>query len=135
MTSDRSDRRSAPRADDPELRGRRSQPRAYLVLPGSAEALSGHLHVVLLDVSCSGARLEGNRLPGVGREIILRCGGIDSFGTIAWTASGRCGVQFDEPISVQDLRTLQTLYAAVQSSPLTPAERQAADDWMTGLAR
>ena len=135
MSSERSDRRRTPRATDPELNGRREHPRAYLVLPAFAEALSGHLHIVVLDVSRTGARLESDRLPAVGKEIILRCGGIDTFGTIVWAASGRCGMQFDEPISVQDLKTLRGLYAAIQRSPLTPEERQAAADWASGLAR
>jgi len=35
--------------------GRRAQPRAYLLLPASTEALSGNRHVTLLDVSRTGA--------------------------------------------------------------------------------
>lgn len=135
MTALRSQRRKAQRADDPELRGRRSQRRAYLVLPASAEALSGHLQVTLLDVSPTGARLEGSRLPAVGKDIILRCGGLDTFGTIAWAAGGRCGIQFDEAISTGDVVALRALSDAVERSELTPDERQAAADWASGLAR
>lgn len=135
MTARPIERRKAPRKDDPELRGRRSEPRAYLLLPASAEALSGHLRVYVLDISRTGARLEGASLPDVGRDLILRCGGIDMFGTIAWAASGRCGFQFDEPISVQNLIELRALYTAEQTSPLTAEERQAAADWVNGLAR
>lgn len=135
MTVVPSERRKAARADDPDLRGRRLEPRAYLVLPASAEALSGHLHVTLLDVSRTGARLEGFRLPAVGKEMILRCGGIDTFGTIAWAASGRCGIQFDEAIGARDVLALRALAEAGERSELTPDERQAAADWASGLAR
>ena len=135
MTAARSERRKAPRADDPELSGRRSEPRACLVLPASAEALSGHLRVTLLDVSRTGARLEGSRLPAVGKDMILRCGGIDTFGTIAWTVSGRCGIQFDEALSARDVITLRSLSEAAERSELTADERQAAADWANGLAR
>ena len=89
----------------------------------------------MLDVSRTGARLEGDKLPEVGKDMILRCGGIDVFGTIAWAASGRCGLQFDEPIAVQQLQMLRRLYASVEASPLTPEERQAAADWQSGFAR
>ena len=135
MTVARTERRKAPRVDDPELRGRRSEPRVYLVLPACAEAISGHLRVTLLDVSRMGARVEGSRLPSVGKDMILRCGGIDTFGTIAWAASGRCGIQFDEAISATDVVRLRALSKAAKCSELTPDERQAAADWANGLAR
>lgn len=135
MTVVPSERRRAARPDDPELRGRRSERRAYLVLPASAEAISGHLSVTLMDVSRTGVRLEGSHLPAVGKDIILRCGELDTFGTIAWAASGRCGMQFDEPIGIEDLRALRALSAAAKRSDLTPDERQAAADWANGLAR
>lgn len=135
MTGVPSERRKAGRPDDPELRGRRSERRAYLVLPASAEAISGHLSVTLKDVSRTGVQLEGSRLPDVGKDIILRCGGLDKFGTIAWVASGRCGMQFDEPIAVEELRALRALFDAAKRSDLTPDQRQAAADWANGLAR
>lgn len=106
-----------------------------MVLAGSTEALSGHAQVTLLDVSRTGARISGTGLPHVGREIILKCGPIDTFGTIAWTASGRCGVHFDEPLSLRDLVTLRVEAAKEASSEMTSEERQAAADWMNGLAR
>ena len=135
MRSAPADRRKAARADDPELRGRRSERRAYLLLPASAEALSGHRSVKLLDVSRSGARLEGRDLPVVGKDVILRCGGVDTFGTIAWAADEQCGMQFDEPIGVQELVELRALSAASARSPLSSDEQQGVHDWMNGLAR
>lgn len=135
MASVPSERRRAKRADDPELRGRRSEPRACLLLSASAEALSGNRAVTLLDVSRSGARVEGFHLPGVGRDIILRCGNIDAFGTIVWAASNRCGINFDEPVAAQDLVELRRLAAAAERSKMTPDEQLAVADWMNGLAR
>ena len=129
------ERRNGPRDDDPELRGRRSEPRAYVVVPASAEALTGRRQVKILDVSRAGARLEGTDLPGVRKDIILKCGGMDTFGTIAWSTGGRCGIQFDEPISGGDLLALRKLSADIEKSDMTPEERQAAADWANGLAR
>ena len=132
MTTVLPERRKKPRVEDPQLRGRRSAPRAQLLLPGSAEGLSGHYSVKVLDVSLTGARIEGMRLPDVGRDIILRCGGIDTFGTIVWTASDRCGIQFDEPISAGDLVALRRL---AESVGWRLDEKQAEADWLSGLAR
>ena len=135
MAAAQSDRRNAPRNDDPELRGRRSEPRAYILLPASFEALSGSASVDLLDVSRTGARLEGADLPATGKDIILRCGAIDTLGTVAWNIGGRCGVHFDEPISGQDLIALRTIAVAAERSGMTPEELQATEDWANGLAR
>jgi hypothetical protein len=135
MAAVHSDRRKAPRPDDPELRGRRAAPRAYVVLPATVDALSGHQRISLLDVSRAGARLEGADLPAVGKDVILRCGGIDTLGTIVWTVGGRCGVQFDEPISTKELVALRNVAVAAERSGITPEELQAEADWMNGLAR
>jgi hypothetical protein len=135
MTRVSPERRSQPRTDDPELRGRRSEPRAYVVLPASAEALSGRRQVRLLDVSRSGARIEGSDLPETGKEIILKCGSIDTFGMIVWSADGRCGVRFDEEIPLRYLPVLRALSDTIERSPMTPEEREAAADWVNGLAR
>lgn len=135
MTAVVPNRRKGARPDDPELRGRRSEMRACLVLPASAEAISGLLNVTLLDVSMTGARVEGFRLPAAGKDIVLRCGSVDAFGTIAWAASGRCGIHFEEPVTVEQLSELRAMAAEADSAPMTVAERQACDDWLNGLAR
>ncbi len=135
MANVRPERRQAPRADDPELRGRRSEPRAYLVLPAATEALSGHRHVTLLDVSRTGARIEALGLPEAGKDVVLKCGGIEAFGSVAWAVGERCGIHFEEPIGGRDLMTLRALAAASGDSEMTFDEREAAADWANGLAR
>ncbi|MEO8547858.1 MAG: PilZ domain-containing protein [Sphingomicrobium sp.] len=135
MAAAQSDRRNAPRNDDPELRGRRSEPRAYILLPASVEALGGRNSVSLLDVSRTGARLEAADLPAVGKDIILKCGVIDTLGTVVWSICGRCGVHFDEPLGGQDLIALRALAVATERSGMTPEELQATADWASGLAR
>lgn len=135
MAAAQSDRRNAPRIDDPELRGRRAERRACIQLPASVEALSGRNSVSLLDVSRTGARLEGADLPAIGKDIILRCGAIDTLGTVVWATCGRCGVHFDEPISRQDLIALRNVEAEAERSGITADELQATEDWANGLAR
>jgi len=135
MAAARPDRRNAPRNDDSDLRGRRADPRAYLELPASVEALDGHSSVRLLDVSRTGARLEAAALPAAGKDIVLVCGAVDTFGTVVWNVSGRCGVQFDEPIGGRDLMALRAVAVAIGNSGMTPEELQATADWANGLAR
>ena len=135
MASPQQDRRKATRADDPERRGRRDSPRAHIVLPATLDALSGRQHTSLLDVSQSGACLEGKDLPAVGKDVILKCGQVDTFGTVIWATDGRCGVWFDEPISAKELMALRQVAEATEQSGTTWEEAQATADWMNGLAR
>jgi hypothetical protein len=129
------ERRTKPRAEDPQLRGRRSEPRAYVVLPALTQALSGHRSVKLLDVSQTGARIEADDLPPVGRDIVLKCAGIDTIGKVTWAASGRCGVHFYEPIPIRELVAIRDLAQSFEGSDMTAEEREAAADWANGLAR
>src|SRR5437763_1162851 len=135
MANAHPDRRSAPRNDDPELRGRRAEPRAYIQLAASLEGLGGRNSASLLDVSRTGARLEGAQLPTAGKDVVLRCGSVDTFGTVVWNASGRCGVHFDEPIGGKELVALRGIAVATERSGMTPEELQARADWANGLAR
>src|SRR3712207_7738004 len=47
--------------------------------------------------------VEGVGLPGVGGDIILRCGDIDAFGVVVWSGNGRCGLEFDEPVDEAEI--------------------------------
>lgn len=97
------ERRKRARRNDPLRRRRRADPRADIVLPASIDALTGHRRTSLLDISLFAACLQGANLPSVGREAILKCEAIDTFGTVAWSVGQRCGVRFDEPISAATL--------------------------------
>ena len=105
------------------------------MLPALAEALSGRRNVRLLDLSRSGAKLEGADLPPVGKDIVLRCAGLDTFGTIVWAEADRCGIAFDEQIRLRDLVRLRDVAFAIDESDFTAEEIAAAADWTNGLAR
>ncbi len=117
------------------MRGRRSEPRATVALKGSAEAIRGCSSASILDVSRTGARIQGPDLPDVGKDVVLRCGGLETFGKVSWAASGRCGIEFYEPIAVRHLMALRKLSDAIEDSSMTPDEVQAAADWASGFAR
>ena len=135
MPAKSAQRRKGPRQDDPELKGRRSDVRARVLLAAAAEAISGHLHVTLMEVSLTGARLMGSRLPGPGKDVMFKCAGLDLFGTVVWAEGRQCGLQFDEPISLQELVALRGVSAASERGGISPDERQAAADWLNGVAR
>src|SRR5690348_1219785 len=111
-----SDRRNAPRREDPQLRGRRAQPRASILLPGSVEAINGSNRISLMEVSLTGARIKGPNLPTVGKDVVLTCGQVDAFGTIIWASANRRGIQFDEPISTKQLVALRDASVSIARS-------------------
>jgi len=129
------DRRKRPRRNDPLRRGRRADRRADIVLPASIDAVTGRRRTNLLDISSFGACLEGANLPPNGREVILKCGTVDAFGTVAWSTGGRCGVRFDQPISAVTLIALRRVATAAREQDQTAEELHAIADWMNGLAR
>ena len=135
MASVQSDRRNTPRRDDPQLRGRRAQPRAPILLSGSVEAIAGRKRISLLEVSLEGARLEGADLPATGRDVVLTCGPVDAFGTVIWATSNRRGIQFDQPIGTRELLALRDASVSAEQAGITPDELQAIADWTNGLAR
>jgi hypothetical protein len=135
MTSTQAQRRKGTREDDPELKGRRSDPRARVLLSASADAISGHLHVTLLEVSVTGARLSGSRLPSHGKDVMLACAGIEMFGTVVWQDGEQCGIKFDEPLSLRELIALRSASEESQRASMTLEERLAAADWLNGVAR
>jgi hypothetical protein len=135
MGTVQSDRRNAPRRDDPQSRGRRALPRAPILLSGSVDAVSGRKRISLLEVSLDGARLQGADLPPAGRDIVLKCGPVDAFGTVIWATSNRRGIRFDQPIGTHELLTLRDQSVSAELSGVTPDELQAMADWANGLAR
>lgn len=61
---------------------------------------------ILLDLSCSGARLQGHDLPKPGEVLLLAVDGVRSYGTVAWAAEEQCGVAFDEALSPADIMSV-----------------------------
>ena len=131
----RSERRQSARAEDPELRGRRSNPRAVIGLRTTTEMLSGRSEATLLNLSAAGAQLKGEALPALGKDVLVRCGPMEVFGTVVWEEKHRCGIQFDEPITPKEVAELRRTAAAADYSTADGDEMRAAQDWLNGLAR
>ena len=135
MAGGPSERRRSPRSEDPELRGRRIEPRAQIGLRTSTETLSSRGKATILDLSCAGAQLEGQALPAVGKDVLLTCQSVEIFGTVLWSQDSRCGILFDEPLSRQVLSELRRTACQTSRSHVDEDEIQAAADWVYGLAR
>ena len=126
-------RRRAATSLSPAAAGRsRGRPCAC---PSRSRCSTARRRVSLLEVSLSGARLEGAALPPVGKDVVLTCGSVEAFGTIAWAAGERCGVHFDDPIGIPELVALRRVAVAAEDAGMTPEEYEAVTDWQSGLAR
>jgi len=64
---------------------------AKLVTPGAEYGIR------IRDISATGARVEGDKLPPEGSDVILKRGFFSVFGRLAWNNGRDGGVIFDEP--------------------------------------
>ena len=113
----------------------RSAERASVALPAYLETVGARKQVALIDVSRTGARLEGEVPHTKGTVVALRAGPIDAMATIAWSDRGACGVTFDEPISDAEVHFLAGESRAAATAGFSLDQTQAANDWQNGLVR
>lgn len=114
--------------------GRRESRRVRVFLPATIETLSGNQVVQLTSLSCTGAAISLQDVPKLSADLVLRCGSLEAFCTVVWVKPGRCGLQFDEPI------TERIVLSARQKSDHLPASQQAqrlaaAKAWAQGNSR
>lgn len=113
--------------------GRRISRRAAAPLPITLATLSATYHCTLIDLSTTGARVRGPRLPLVGEPLYLSVAGSRIFAAARWTALKECGLRFDEPLSAHQVSSL--LHEAVRGRGLEPEIRAARDDWTENFTR
>lgn len=77
---------------------RRKMQRQTVNCPACFETHGGVLDVVLSDLSRTGARFDGDELPGKGVSGLLSWNGEEFFGKVVWIEDGRCGFVFERPI-------------------------------------
>lgn len=75
--------------------GRRWMRRRKVSIPASAVFLDGTKSVLIEDLTLTGARLLGRRLPKPGTQVELRVGERSLFGEVVWDGADRRGVKFD----------------------------------------
>jgi hypothetical protein len=89
----------------------------------------------LLDVSATGAKLDGGRDLTVGQDIWLRTAGIDLLAQVVWTGPGVCGVTFDTPLSDETVYQLTRVPQGALFARLSLEEKLGAADYMNGFIR
>jgi hypothetical protein len=73
--------------------------REEVILAGTARSLRSSRPVVIVDVSPTGAKLQGRDFASLDRDVLISVGSAELFARIAWTALRECGVTFEEPLS------------------------------------
>jgi hypothetical protein len=91
--------------------------------------------VGLLNLSTTGAMLEGPSLPAKGQDVVIKCGATDAFGVVVWSADGQCGIHFDEPIDPAEVERHRLESVHTARSGMSPEQEQAARDWAQGRNR
>jgi hypothetical protein len=83
------------------LVGRRRVLREDVVLAATAQSLQSTRPVVIVDVSPTGAKLQGRDFASLDPEVLVSVGGVELLAQIAWTTRTECGVTFEESLSVE----------------------------------
>lgn len=115
--------------------GRRASSRETLPLPAIVSTIQKNRMVVLVDLSSTGARLEGPDLPPGGESMSLRIDCVRAFGMVAWSEDGQCGVSFDCPLAGFEVERLKREASVATLTSYSLQERLAVDDWRNGVAR
>jgi hypothetical protein len=115
--------------------GRRCAVREPVLLEAAITTLRASRRVAMVNVSESGARLRGDELPEAGQDIWLRAGSVDTLATVVWNHHPTCGITFDQAIDESQVEELRRAGRYTSLARLTPEERAAAEDWISGFAR
>ena len=113
--------------------GRRLSARERAPLVAVFTTLTRSHNAVLIDISRTGARLTGDDLPQHGEDFILSIEGIRTFGSVAWSADGECGIAFDGPLPLDDVERVRE--KVIRCRGFTPGLNAAYEDWTAGFAR
>ena len=87
----------------------------------------------LLDVSATGARLDGGGDLSIGQDILLRVGAVETLAQVVWSGPDQCGIRFDVPLSDEELEPLTRVPQGALFARLSPEEKLGAEDWQNGL--
>lgn len=113
--------------------GRRLDKRVSTPIIAQLSTLAETFQAVLVDLSATGARLEGGNLPAKDRELFFTAGGLQTVATVKWCRQMECGIQFYEPLQQAEVARLRKEVA--NAAGLPPEMRAALDDWVAGFAR
>jgi hypothetical protein len=106
--------------------GRRSASRSAGPLIAVFTTLRESHSAVLADISSTGARLRGARLPQIGEELLISIDEVRAFGSVIWAEVDECGIAFDCPLAAEEKLLRQKV---VETHGLPPDIKAAYDNW------
>jgi hypothetical protein len=83
------------RVDGPA--GRRRATRNSAAIRAEIVTDSTTIDVKLIDLSNTGVKLRGSKLPAMDQPVLVRIGPMEARGAVAWTEGNMCGIQFGVP--------------------------------------
>ena len=95
--------------------GGHSAPRTKAGLVAVLSNDSGEYASTLLDVSRTGMRLRGDRLPSEGEDVLLLTEDMSAWGWVVRLQDDVCAVEFDTPIAAAEVKRLQFLAASIEN--------------------
>lgn len=96
---------------------RRQWPRQLMILSARLSTVTNDYPVRIRDISPGGARIEGDDLPMIGTDVMLKRGPADAFGSIVWISGNQAGLEFEEELTHEAID-------AFQQAPDLPAVSQ-----------
>ena len=113
--------------------GRRSAAREAAPLTAVFTTVTRSHSATLVDISATGARLEGRNLPLEGELVELSMARVRTFGLVKWVLGEQCGIAFDVKLDCEDVGLLREHVESVKGLP--PEIKAAYDNWMIGAGR
>jgi hypothetical protein len=112
--------------------GRRAAARARLHAVATLQTLAGDLRVILRNLSCTGAMVEGDNLPPAGRSVLFKRDSIEEMAVVVWSENGRCGLEFFDPISHDEVvRQSRSLPEREEAKPAPYYWRQGQEEGLS----
>lgn len=85
----------------------RSMPRAKAGRRASLASADKKYLLTLVDVSRTGARLNGPEIPEIGEDVLFRAAEVEMLATVVRAAEQECAVDFATPIATPEVQSLQ----------------------------
>jgi hypothetical protein len=97
--------------------GRRRAIRNPISLRAQLTTATESIDVWLIEMSSSGAKLHGPKVPAQGQLVLVRVGSLEAFGTVIWSEPQLCGVDFNLPTNDDERQTLTEIMNLFRRSP------------------
>jgi len=115
------------------FRNRRRSPRASVLLPASVVTMDAYQYLELVNLSATGAKLRGTKVPAAGKQAMFRLDHFQVLCKVLWVKGNLCGVRFDEVIPPRVLAHFKDAGTATVGM-LTPDEQLVMEEWTNGEA-